>query len=216
MKPAGLKEIAYNQIKQMLLDGTIKPGDRIREDLLAQQISVSRTPVREAINQLIVAGFVKDVPRHGLFAMKFSPKELADIGTVRSVLSSLAIEQCCANLTPDKEKQLTKAYHQLMDACENGDFSQISWYDGMFHKTIAKLSGNEKLHSYICDLEDLLIYSRQMDNYSYSIDNLIQAHQQIYQSILSKNSESTEEIMSWRNVKAKYKLDSNNLNEISD
>ena len=204
MKPTGLKEFAYNSIKKMLLDGKIKPGDRVMEADLAEEISVSRTPVREAINQLVAAGFIIEKPRHGLFAVKFTEKQLKDIGTVRSALSMLAFDQCCEFMDEEKAELLTEAYQAMVSACESGDFSAVSRADGQFHKTIAQLTGNDTLYSYICDLEDLSIYSRQMDNYVYNKEHLLESHSKMYHAILSRDRDYADSMMSWKNVQNRF------------
>ena len=81
-----LKENAYKIIKNKILGLEIKPGSRIWEDRLANEISMSRTPVREAINELASEGYVNKIPRKGVFCLELTKDQIKEILDVREVL----------------------------------------------------------------------------------------------------------------------------------
>lgn len=184
----GLKEFAYREIKTMLLTGRIKPGDRIREDHLAQELSVSRTPVREAVNRLASEGFIQELPRRGLFAARFTKKQLYDIATVHENLSLLAIQQCVAALDEKKKEKLAEVFDCYKDACMRGDSASTAKYDTLFHVTIAELTGNRTLYEYICELEDMITYARFSDNYTYGEGGFYQFHQNVFDAIMNEDA----------------------------
>ena len=91
--PASLAEKAYEAIKESLLQmdlTDLSVEDRIDERGLAEQLGVSRTPLREAINRLVLEGFLMVVPRKGIFVVKKSKKEIVEILLVRAALKGLA------------------------------------------------------------------------------------------------------------------------------
>ncbi|WP_422484967.1 GntR family transcriptional regulator [Gudongella sp. DL1XJH-153] len=192
MKHLGLKAKAYQLIKDRLLKGEIKPGERIREDLLAESISMSRTPVREAINQLSAEGFVIQVPRKGVFAKEFTLEELADIVDVRIILETYAIRRCCDSATEADIKELEGILSKIIEAVDKDDPGRFGMYDGIFHKQIGSISENKQAISFINHVEDLSVYSRKMEifsDYRYIVATSIDQHQEIIDALKSKNKE---------------------------
>ncbi len=199
MNHMGLKQTAHSILKKMLLTGEIKPGERIREDLIAEKISMSRTPVREAINQLIVEGFVFQIPRKGIFATKFTMQQLVDIVEARTVLESYAARKCAIEISENELLDLTRVFQDLKIALTSGDLIKASVMDGEFHKRIAMYSKNKKIYEYVCDIEDVIVYARRMDVYNirheYTEENSIMQHQEILNAIESKNPDLAEQLM---------------------
>lgn len=149
-----LREQAYAIIKNKLLNQEIAPGARIREDVLAEEISMSRTPVREAVNQLAAEGFISYVPRKGLFAVELSRKELQDLLDVRLSLELLSVDRCI-DLIDEDGKQLVSVKRILKkweQAIENGRYHECNGFDSEFHIGIAHLTQNIKLITYLQDI----------------------------------------------------------------
>ncbi|MHB8064320.1 MAG: GntR family transcriptional regulator, partial [Ruminiclostridium sp.] len=89
-----LTDYAYSSILNMILSSEIKPGDRIREDLMAEKLGISRTPVREAVNQLVQNGFVVNIKRKGLYCVNINKSELLDLLDIRIALESISFNKC--------------------------------------------------------------------------------------------------------------------------
>lgn len=193
IKHLGLKDTAYELIKERLLSGIIKPGERIREDLLAEEIAMSRTPVREAINQLSAEGYVCQVPRKGIFATQISREDLLDIIEARVLLESHAAKICCLKITEAQVTELENIFNKLKNALINLDNVKYVMYDGLFHKKIGEFAGNKKLYSFINELEDFVIYVRRMDayniRYNYSEEESVKQHENILLAIKNKDEE---------------------------
>jgi len=94
MTHPNLVDSAYNSILNMILSGEIKPGERIMEGEIADSLEISRTPVREAMNQLCQNGFIVSVKRRGLYCIEISEKELLDLIDLRVVLEELSCKKC--------------------------------------------------------------------------------------------------------------------------
>ena len=198
-----LKDQAYEAIKQRLLRGEITPGSRIREDLIASELSVSRTPVREAINQLHKAGFVEIVPRHGIFAATITKETLLELTRVREALAVLAVKACCERIMPEEIGELENLLRLYEEACDRQDLHERSICDGMYHKRIAEYSGNGILYSYLSDIEDMAMYSRNMVNYSFFRTDSRRVHREILEGIRNRNPEAAMEAMR-RNINHLY------------
>jgi DNA-binding GntR family transcriptional regulator len=155
-----LRDKAYALIKQRILERQFQPGERIREDLVADEISMSRTPVREAINQLATEGFIVSVPRRGLFCASVSTEEFLDFLRVRESLEMLAIRCCIERISDAEIESLTCILDDYEAALTADDLATASALDTRFHKTIADYSRNRKLIRFIAEIEDFMRLAR--------------------------------------------------------
>ncbi len=167
-----LTDYAYTSILDMILSSEIKPGDRIREDILAEKFGISRTPVREAINQLVQNGFVVNIKRKGLYCVNITKSELLDLLELRTALESISFEKCI-DLATDEDIEYIKGiindfnqkYNQLLRSVDSGSSKEIAQlhntYDVKFHVSIANVSKSNKLIKYITEIENTLLIARQ-------------------------------------------------------
>jgi DNA-binding GntR family transcriptional regulator len=163
MKHYSLKESAYRIIKEKLLNCEFEPGSRFREDLIAEEISMSRTPVREAINQLVTEGLVRNVPRKGLFVIELTPEWIADLVDVREVLERLAVEKCIERIDDEGVQRLGEIVHAIEENFAQENFKECNELDGVFHQEIASLAANIKLVKFLKEIEDFMHIARAME-----------------------------------------------------
>lgn len=140
-----LREIVYEELKRQILKGEIAPGHRMMEVELADDMGVSRTPVREAIRKLEKEGLVTIEPRKGAYASDISIKDMVDVLEVRQYLESLAAGMAAVRITPEEKLQLQEATDAYKQAVESEDTSEIIKWDENFHKIIVDCSGNKTL-----------------------------------------------------------------------
>jgi DNA-binding GntR family transcriptional regulator len=167
-----LTDFAYTSILDMILSSEIKPGDRIREDILAEKFGISRTPVREAINQLVQNGFVVNVKRKGLYCVNITNSELLDLLELRIALESISIDKCIQLATAEDIEYIkgiiddfNQKYNQLLRSVDSNNSKEIAQlhntYDVKFHVSIANISKSNKLIKYITEIENTLLIARQ-------------------------------------------------------
>jgi DNA-binding GntR family transcriptional regulator len=167
-----LTDYAYSSILDMILSSEIKPGERIREDILAEKFGISRTPVREAINRLVQNGFVVNIKRKGLYCVKITKSELLDLLELRTALESISFNKCI-DLATDEDIEFIKGiiddfnhkYDQILRAADSNSNKEIAQlhntYDVKFHVSIANISKSNKLIKYITEIENTLLIARQ-------------------------------------------------------
>ena len=85
-----LRDVVFNTIKDGILTGRLKPGERLLENQLAEELGVSRTPIREALRMLEIENLVDLIPRKGAQVRKMSEKDIKDVLEIRKVLEELA------------------------------------------------------------------------------------------------------------------------------
>ena len=111
-----LREIVYEELKRQIMVGEIAPGTRMMEVDLAEEMGVSRTPVREAIRKLEKEGLVTIEPRRGAYASDISAKEMVDVLEVRQDLEGLAAYFAADRMLPEKLKELHEVNEKYKDA----------------------------------------------------------------------------------------------------
>lgn len=104
-----LREVVFNTLRQAILKGELKPGERLMEIALAEKLGVSRTPIREAMRKLELEGLVVMIPRRGAQVANITEKDLNDVLEVRITLENMAIEKACANMTDADIRKLEQA-----------------------------------------------------------------------------------------------------------
>ena len=106
-----LRDVVFHTLREAILKGELKPGERLMELQLAAKLGVSRTPVREAIRMLEQEGLAVTVPRKGAEVARMTEKDMEDVLQIRRALDELAVGLACDNMTEDK---LTKLYEALV------------------------------------------------------------------------------------------------------
>jgi DNA-binding GntR family transcriptional regulator len=196
MEHLSLKESAYRIIKGKLLNLEYEPGSRIREDLLAQEISMSRTPVREAINQLSAEGFVNNIPRKGVFAIELSPEEIGDLLDVRESLEILAVEKCITKANDEQILILAKIIEGFESAWLMEDFKECNSLASKFHLEIANISNNKKLIEFLKEIEDFMHIARAIEkkaNAKAKNELTLKEHRNILEAIKNRDVEAAKE-----------------------
>ena len=85
-----LRDVVFNTIKDGILSGRLRPGERLLENQLAEELGVSRTPIREALRMLEIENLVDLIPRKGAQVREMSEKDIKDVLEIRKVLEELA------------------------------------------------------------------------------------------------------------------------------
>lgn len=140
-----LHQRIYYKLRELIELGKLPAGMQLDERTLAQELAVSRTPLREAIASLVEEGLVERRPYRGNFVRTFTAKQVNDLYWVRQALEGLAIRLAVSNITEDDLEQIRAILDEAQEALEHNDMAAYSLADQRFHETIALLSGNEIL-----------------------------------------------------------------------
>jgi DNA-binding GntR family transcriptional regulator len=133
------------QIREALLAGRFRPGDRISADGLARELQVSHIPIREALNKLQVEGHLVAVPKRGFFVPELSLREVEDVYHWRRVLEDEAHQMALPQLTDDDIKELGKLCTLMRQAARARDISRFHQINRRFHFLIFELAGSARL-----------------------------------------------------------------------
>lgn len=142
MKHIELVDRVYDEVKQMIFDQTLIPGEKIVQEKLAEELGVSRSPLLKALQRLESELLVESIPRRGMTVKVISIQELIDVFECRSVLEGLSAKLAAQNIT---QKNIT-ALRLCFAPFEGKDAIDVSKYakaDRFFHNLIMKCSGND-------------------------------------------------------------------------
>ncbi len=153
MPKSDLKQYAYNHIMEQILGGQIKVGSKISDIKLANELGMSRTPVREAILQLETEGIIKQIPRYGAFLKELSREELKELYELREMLEGPSAERAAELITERQLEQLkrlcsvprelAKAIKQEgRDKLTEKEDSKLTMADMGFHILLMSVAGN--------------------------------------------------------------------------
>jgi DNA-binding GntR family transcriptional regulator len=149
-----LREIVFETIRGAIITGELKPGQRLMEVQLAEEMGVSRTPVRESIRKLELEGLVKMVPRKGAYVTPMSVNDLKEMMEIRRALEGLAAELATKNATKEQIDALYLANQLFGEAALNNNEEGIIKHDIEIHDIIYEASQNEKLLQLINGLRE--------------------------------------------------------------
>ena len=185
-----LREIVYEELKREILVGEIAPGTRMMEIELADEMGVSRTPVREAIRKLEKEGLVTNEPRKGAYASDVSIKDMVDVLEVREDLEAMAAAMAAQKVNKDEKQALIEATMEYKEAVESERTEDIIRCDEKFHQLIVNYSGNKTLIQLFSQVQELALRFRYLyyDDFS-RYERMPMEHREIEEAILSGDYE---------------------------
>ena len=131
-----LRDVVFNTLREAILKGDLKPGERLMELQLASKLGVSRTPIREAIRMLEQEGLAVTMPRKGAEVAKMTLKDMEDVLEIREALDELAVRIACEKITDEQLKRLMDAKDLFETSTRTGDVKKIAEADVRFHDVI--------------------------------------------------------------------------------
>lgn len=188
-----LREVAFSSLRDSIIKGKVKPGQRLMEIQLSQEMGVSRTPVREAIRKLQLEGLVIMHPRKGAIVAPINPRDLKEILEVRRALEKLACHLASERASAEAVKRLTDIHNAMIEAIAIDDLELITEKDVEFHETITEIAGNEHLQAMLDQIKaHLFRYRREFIKELGDRKVLILEHAAILDAITGGNAALAE------------------------
>ena len=187
-----LRDVVFNTLRQAILRGELKPGERLMEIQLANKLGVSRTPIREAIRKLELEGLVLMIPRKGAEVADISEKSLRDVLEVRKALEELAVQLACDKITKEEIEDLKKAAEDFKKILKSRDITEIAEADVRFHDIIFMATDNQKLVQLLNNLREQM--------YRFRVEYL--KNEEVHPQLIAEHEKIIEHIMERDKVKA--------------
>lgn len=191
-----LRDVVFKTLRQEILTGKLKPGERLMEIQLANKLGVSRTPIREAIRKLELDGLVIMIPRRGAEVAQITLKDLKDVMEVRCALDVLAIELACERMKREDLDALCHACENFREALKTKDTRKLAEADVAFHDMIVTSTGNTRLIQLVSNLsEQMYRYRFEYLKDATSHEMLQQEHMEMCQSIADKDKAAAASVV---------------------
>jgi len=140
-----LREKILETIRESILKGNLKPGEKVAEPELAERFGISRTPIREAFRQLESEGYLTVIPRKGAVVTELSERDVSEFYAIKSILEGYAARLAATNLSRRDIEKLEQINLRLASLAKEGDVKSFYRVHNEFHDLFIKASGNEKL-----------------------------------------------------------------------
>lgn len=147
-----LREKILETIREAILKGTLKPGEKVAEPELAERFGISRTPIREAFRQLESEGYLTVIPRKGAVVAALSEQDVQEFYAIKSILEGYAAELAATRLTAREIEKLETINEKLKVLAKDGDVKNFFRIHNEFHDLFVKAAGNHKLTDLIHQL----------------------------------------------------------------
>ncbi len=185
-----LRDVVFHTLRQAILRGELKPGERLMEIHLAQKLGVSRTPVREAIRKLELEGLVRMIPRKGAVVAEITISDLEDVLEVRMALEELAVKLACRMLTPEQLDEIGGLADEFEQTLYGEDVGACAQADMRFHEAIYAATGNGRLVQILNNLrEQMYRYRMEYLKDRDAHQQLVQEHAEILEALADRDVE---------------------------
>lgn len=191
-----LRDLVFHTLRRAIMQGNLKPGERLMEIKLANRMGVSRTPIREAIRMLELEGLVVMIPRKGAQVAKITEKDLRDVLEVRMGLEMMAVNFAATRITDEQVAALFQASRQFERAVKDDNLTEIAEADVHFHDVVYEATGNARLVQILNNLrEQMYRYRIEYLKGSEIRQSLVKEHDSLCEKLKMRDVEGAREIM---------------------
>lgn len=190
-----LRDVVFHTLRQDILRGDLKPGERLMEMALAERLGVSRTPIREAMRKLELEGLVVMIPRRGAQVANITEKDLNDVLEVRIALENMAMEKACDRMTEEELSRLEEAARYFEKATAEGDLVKMAETDMAFHEIIYQASENRRLIQVLNNIkEQIYRYRVEYLKEEETRNTLVREHKELTEALRAHNVKKAQEL----------------------
>ncbi len=202
-----LKEVAYEEIKELILNETFQPGSFLSERELISMLNMSKTPIKSALTRLEAEGFVTVSSKQGIIINDLSFSRIIDIYDLRTVLETHNVKSVLNRLTEEQFEMIRENLEVTERIVKVLDVREFARADHDFHLLISNFAGNEEIHRILLNYNDhlLRITLRHLKKDPNRMKDFYQDHLEIY-NLLSEGREESVERMRDHLQNSKQKL----------
>lgn len=191
-----LRERILETIRDAILSGALKPGEKVAEPELAERFGISRTPIREAFRQLESEGYLTVIPRKGAVVVSFSEEDIEEFYAIKSILEGYAAHRACEKMTDKEIDRLSAINEKLRALAESEDIRHFFKVHNDFHELFVKAAGNETLFELITNLvkkfQRLRIASLSLPG---RMHLSVKEHEKIIEAFRKRNADLAERLV---------------------
>jgi len=185
----------FQRLRTDILVGKYGNNEEMKENTIATDLGVSRTPVREALRQLELEGLVKIIPNRGAFVNGITEKDIHDIYVIRSYLEGVSARWACENITEEALNELEEIIYLTDYHIQKKNAEQIVELDSKFHEAIYKASSSRILDHVLTDFHQYVqrVRKKSLSDFERATTSN-QEHKVIVEAIRNKNADEAEKL----------------------
>jgi DNA-binding GntR family transcriptional regulator len=191
-----LRARVFKYIKAQIITGVYQPGESLVEAKLAEELKVSRTPIREAIRLLELEGLVETTHHKGAVVLGISAKDVEDIFAIRSMVEGLAARWAAQNIEEEQIKEMEKLVDLMEFYAQKKDINELAELDHKFHEVIFEASGSKILNLTLSNLHQYVQLAR-LESLKFPMrpPQTLEEHRAVLQAFKEKNPEAAEALL---------------------
>lgn len=194
-----LHQAVITSIFRSLVEGRVKPGERLAEGTIASELGVSRGPVRRALQEMANQGIVELIPRRGASVAAWSVEDFENFSRLRLVLEGLAAEQAASRITADELAKLIAISAAIREAAERDAVQEAIDADIRFHHQVVKYSGNQPLiHVYelmLLRIKMFLISEKSLFPSEFGYKHALKKHEALCKAFKKRDPDLAKRLM---------------------
>ncbi|MDD2216820.1 MAG: GntR family transcriptional regulator [Eubacteriales bacterium] len=200
-----LSESLFRQLRTDILQEKLKIGEKLTEQRICSDYSVSRTPVREAFQKLEIDGLIETIPNRGAFVVGFTEKDMADMYELRKAYEIQAIKWAVERMTHDEFDEIEETFEFMEFYTNKRDFAKMQNINSKFHSLIYAASHNKMLIHFLSSYQLYIKYRHKPVNSEEYLLDLLEDHRLIYEALRERDLPSGVAAMSlhMNNVKSR-------------
>jgi DNA-binding GntR family transcriptional regulator len=196
-KGASRRELAYERIKDAIRTQVLAPGEALTETRLSKLLGISRTPVREALQQLVQEGLAETMPGHAVTVATRTVQDVLDVVHIRSLLEPEQVRLATEVILAKQVERLETAMQELERATQKNDLVAWSKADTIFHEILKEACPNKLLAETVVQLKNRVHHMANFDT-QINPDRLVactREHRNVVNAIKAKNAKAAKAAM---------------------
>lgn len=179
----------FSRLQTDILTGKIRSGEKLTEQRICEQYSVSRTPVREALRQLETDGLIESIPNRGAYVIGFSSQDIEDMYQLRKIYEIQAVHWAIERITDEELDQLEETFEFMEFYTMKGDKEKMLNINTHFHQLIYSASHNRMLQHLLASYQIYIKHIRTSSRNDQEYLNLVlEEHRAIFEAIKARDS----------------------------
>ena len=194
--PGSLHDEAAARLRERIFSGELAPGSFLDEPALAEQLQISRTPLREALKVLTAEGLVRHEPRRGCFVAEVTAQDLDEIFPIIALLEGRCAREAAGNATDAELAALESLHERLARQARAGRIQDYFKTNYQIHETIIELAGNRWLAQVIGDLRKIVKLARLQQLHAPGrLDRSLSEHLAVFAALKARDADGAEAAM---------------------
>jgi len=205
-----LTSIIFDKIREDILIGKYASGEKIVEAKLAEELGVSRTPVREALKQLELDGLVDNIPNRGVIVKGISKQDIQDIYTIRIAIEGIAVKWAIERMTDDDLNKLKEIYELMEFFTYKKDIEKFAELNTQFHEAIYNATKSRYLEHVLTDFQYFIKTTRYKSlKTTGRLNSALQEHKEILDALIKKDVDEAKKAIIYHINKSKENAEKN-------